>query len=61
MDGKMRTVWVSQRDFRSVQGLMVPFVQETAVDGFADAHKTTLRKVALNPRVDDSRFERPKT
>jgi outer membrane lipoprotein-sorting protein len=61
MDGKMRKVFVSQRDFRSVQGLMVPFVQETAVDGYPDTHKMTFRKVALNPRVDDARFERPKT
>jgi hypothetical protein len=61
MDGKMRKVFVSQRDFRTVQGLLVPFVQETAVDGYADTHRMILRKVALNPRVDDARFERPRT
>jgi outer membrane lipoprotein-sorting protein len=61
MDGKMRTVWVTQRDFRTVQGLMVPFVQETAVDGFTDTHRMILSKVALNPRADDARFEKPKT
>jgi hypothetical protein len=33
MDGSMRTVWVYQRDFHSVQGLMVPFEVESAVDG----------------------------
>ena len=60
MDGKMRTVWVTQRDFRSVQGVMVPFVLETAVDGYADTHRTIIEKVALNPRVDDARFVKPK-
>ena len=60
MDGKMRTVWVTQRDFRSVQGLMVPFVLETAVDGYAETHKMTIDKVALNPRLDDARFVKPK-
>ncbi len=60
MDGKMRTVWVTQRDFRPVQGLMVPFVLETAVDGYADTHKMTIEKVALNPRLDDARFVKPK-
>ncbi len=61
MDGKMRTVWVTQRDFRKVQGLMVPFVLETAVDGYADTHKMILEKVALNPQLDDARFAKPRT
>jgi hypothetical protein len=61
MDGKMRTVWVYQRDFRSVQGLMVPFVQETAVDGYPDTHKMTLKKVGLNPQLDDALFVKPKS
>ncbi len=60
MDGKLRTVWVIQRDFRSVQGLKVPFVQETAVEGYSDTHKMTIDKVALNPRVDDARFQKPR-
>ena len=60
MDGKPRTVWVMQRDFRPVQGLMVPFVLETAVDGYADIHRMILEKVALNPPLDDARFVKPK-
>jgi hypothetical protein len=60
MNGKMRTVWVTQRDFRSVQGLRVPFVLETAVDGYADTHKMIVDKVALNPKLDDARFMKPK-
>ena len=60
MDGKMRTVWATQRDFRAVQGLMVPFVVETAVDGYADTHKMIINKVALNPQLDDARFVKPK-
>ena len=60
MDGKMRTVRVTQRDFRSVQGLMVPFVLETAVDGYADTHKMIIDKVALNPQLDDALFVKPK-
>lgn len=61
MDGKMRTVWVYQRDFRSVQGLMVPFVLETAVDGYRDTHKMTIEKVGLNPQLDDGLFVKPKS
>lgn len=60
MDGKMRTVWINQRDFRPVQGLMVAFVLETAVEGYSDTHKMVLEKVALNPKLDDARFTKPK-
>jgi len=61
MDSKMRTVWVYQRDFRPVQGVMVPFVLETAVDGYKDTHKMVIDKVTLNPVLDDSMFARPKS
>ncbi len=60
MDGRMRTVWVYQRDFRTVEGVKVPFELETAVDGYQDTHKMTIDKVALNPKLDDTAFVRPK-
>jgi outer membrane lipoprotein-sorting protein len=59
MDGRMHSVWIYQRDFRSVQGLMMPFVLETAVDGFPGTHKMLIEKVAVNPKLDDSRFAKP--
>jgi outer membrane lipoprotein-sorting protein len=59
MDGKMRTVWVTQRDFRTVQGVMVPFELETVVDGYPDKHKMQLEKVAVNPQLQDSLFTKP--
>jgi len=59
MDGVMRNVYVYQRDFRSVQGLMVPFVLETAVDGHPDTHKMMIEKVGLNPALSDTVFARP--
>lgn len=61
MDGVMHTVWVYQRDFRPVQGLQMPFALETVVQGYPDAHKMTIEKVALNPQLDDSKFVRPKS
>ena len=59
MDGKTRTVWVVQRDFRSVQGLKIPFVLETIVGGYPQTHKIVLDKVAVNPKLDDARFSKP--
>ena len=60
MDGKMRNVWVYQRDFRSVQGLMIPFVLETAVDGYQPNHKAIVDKVTVNPKLDEATFAKPK-
>jgi hypothetical protein len=60
MDGKMHNVYVYQRDFRSVQGVMIPFVMETAVDGYSDTHKMTIEKAAVNPHLDDALFAKPR-
>jgi len=59
MDGKMRNVWVYQRDFRSVQGVMVPFTLETVVDGYHETHKMLIEKVEVNPKLDDALFAKP--
>ena len=58
-DGRMRNVWVYQRDFKSVQGLVVPYVYETAIDGGTQTHKMTVQTVAVNRALDDSRFAKP--
>ena len=60
MDGKMRTVWIYQRDFRSVQGVTVPFTLETAVDGYHDTHKMVIEKIEVNPKLDDGLFAKPR-
>jgi hypothetical protein len=59
MDGRMHTVWVYQRDFRAVQGLMIPFELETAVEGYHDTHKMLIEKAEVNPSLADARFTKP--
>jgi hypothetical protein len=59
MDGKMRTVWIYQRDFRSEHGVMIPHLLETAVDGYPDTHKMVIEKVAVNPAFSDNLFAKP--
>jgi hypothetical protein len=59
MDGRMHNVWIYQHDFRKVDGLMVPFLVETAVDGYPGMHKMSIEKVAVNPKLDDARFTKP--
>jgi hypothetical protein len=60
LDGKLHTVWVYQRDFRTVNGVTIPYVLETAVDGYPQTHKIRFEKVAVNPKLDPATFARPK-
>ena len=60
MDGKMHKVWVLQREFRAVQGLQIPFVCETVVEGFPQTHALTLQSAVVNGALDDARFSKPK-
>jgi len=59
MDGTMHPVYVYQRDFRAVQGVMIPFVVETAVDGYTETHKLLVEKATINPQLDDVLFSKP--
>jgi len=59
MDGKMRAVWITQRDFRSVHGVMVPYLYETANEGNPRTHKMVIEAVEVNRTLDDARFAKP--
>jgi hypothetical protein len=59
MDGKMRNVAIYQRGFQNVQGLMIPFLLETSVDGYRETHKMVIEKVVVNPKLEDALFAKP--
>jgi hypothetical protein len=59
MDGNMRSVFVYQRDFRSVKGLMVPYELVTAIDGYPGTHRMVIESVSVNPTLEDGRFAKP--
>jgi hypothetical protein len=59
VDGKPRTVWTRLGDYRRVDGLMVPHLLETSVEGIRGAEKITVAHVTLNPSLPASRFARP--
>lgn len=61
MDGKMHNVYVYQRDFKTVQGLVVPYLLETQVEGYRDTHKMVIESLAINPKLDDSLFTKPQS
>jgi hypothetical protein len=57
--GKERAVATYLRDFRNVQGLMIPFQLENEVAGVRGAQKIEVQQVAINPQLADSRFTKP--
>jgi outer membrane lipoprotein-sorting protein len=56
LDGKYHTVEVYYRDYRAVNGLTMPYVMETKVEGVKQTEKIEIEKIAVNPQVEDSRF-----
>ncbi len=59
MDGKLHNVAVYYRDFKKVNGLTVPYMMETVVDGIKQTHKMSIQSVTLNPPLDDAMFAKP--
>lgn len=55
-DGKPRSVWTYYRDYKRVNGLMVPHLLETGVEGIAGSEKIVIERVVINPQLADARF-----
>lgn len=49
------------QDYRSVDGLLYPFVIDSSSPGLADVQKVEFEKIELNPPLDDARFEPPRS
>jgi hypothetical protein len=60
LDGRFHPVATFLRDYRSVNGLMIPYVNETAVDGVKQTEKILVEKVIVNPKLEDSHFSKPR-
>jgi hypothetical protein len=59
MDSKMHRVFVYQRDFKPVQGLVMPYLCETVVDGYPQTHRMVVETISVNKTLADARFSRP--
>jgi hypothetical protein len=59
LDGKMHKVETYYRNYTSVDGLMIPFVLETAVEKVSPSRKTIFEKVVLNPKLEENAFAKP--
>jgi hypothetical protein len=59
LDGKYHPVATYFRDYRDVNGLKMPFLLETAVEGIRDTEKVMIETIVSNPKLDPSRFAMP--
>lgn len=59
LDGKLHPVETYYRDYRSSQGLVMPYVFETVVEGVKQTHKIKIENVVVNPRLESARFAKP--
>jgi outer membrane lipoprotein-sorting protein len=60
LDGKYHPVSTYLRDYRPVNGLMMPYLLETSVDGVRDTEKIEIEEIVSNPKLDDSKFAMPR-
>ena len=56
LDGKYHPVEIYYRDYRTTNGLVLPYVMETKVEGVRQTEKIDVEQVTVNPRLDDSQF-----
>ncbi|MBZ5569655.1 MAG: outer membrane lipoprotein-sorting protein [Acidobacteriia bacterium] len=56
LDGKYHRVEIYPRDYRAVNGLVMPYVMETKVEGVSQTEKIEVEKFSVNAPVEDSRF-----
>lgn len=59
-DGKLRNVAIFYRDYRAENGLTVPHVFETAIEGGKQSHKLYIEQVKVNQPMAKSLFAKPK-
>ncbi len=59
LDGKPHPVAIFLSDYRAVNGLMIPHLIETRVEGVRRTEKIQIEKVVVNPPLDASRFAKP--
>ncbi len=60
LDGKYHPVATYLRDYRPVNGLMMPYLMETVVEGVKDTEKIKIEEIVSNPKLDGSQFAMPR-
>lgn len=60
LDGKYHPVVTYFRDYRQVNGLVIPYLNETAVEGVKRTEKIKIESVTVNPNLEENLFAKPR-
>lgn len=59
LGGKPRTVATFFRNYKAVDGLQIPYLIETSVEGIKGSEKINIDRVTVNAKLDAKRFTKP--
>jgi hypothetical protein len=59
LDGRMHNVEIYYRDYKTENGLTLPYVFETVVEGGKQSHKMTIQHTTVNQPTEDGLFAKP--
>jgi hypothetical protein len=59
LDGRIHKVAIYYRDYKPVNGLTVPNVLETVVEGVKQTRKMTIQAIKVNQPLEDASFAKP--
>jgi hypothetical protein len=59
LNGHEVAQYTAMSDFRSVDGVKLPFLMDTRTAGLPDHEKIVVEKATLNPKIDDKLFGKP--
>jgi hypothetical protein len=59
LNGKTRTVATYFRNYKAVDGLQMPYLIETSVEGIRGSEKINVERIVVNAKLDATRFTKP--
>ena len=59
IDGRLRNVAVYYRNYKNDNGLTVPHVMESVVEGLKESHKMSIERMTVNQPLEDDLFAKP--
>jgi len=59
LDGRIHKVAIYYRDYKPLNGLTVPYVLETVVEGVKQTRKMTIQAIKVNQPLEDASFAKP--
>lgn len=57
-DGKLKPMYTALKDYRTVDGVRVPFLMETRIEGYRDTDRIVIETATVNPAITPEHFSK---